>query len=160
MLFIKIKSLIILLIIINGCGFTQNKLIVTKKIQNISIETPNTKFNLIFKKHLNRTFNYKPSSVTKFILKSEISFTSKETLSVSGLNVLKSTKGNVTYSLINLQSGKTIKSGSIVTFPALSASSNSLYSNDLSLEHIKERLSLSSAKKLHMHIKLIIQKLN
>ena len=160
MLFIKIKFFISFLILISGCGFSQEKLFTKKKFENIKIETPNTKFNLTFKKHLNRTFNYKPSNVTKFILKSKISFTSSDTLSVSGLNELKSTKGTVTYTLINLQSGKIIKSGSIITFPALSASSSSLYSNDSSLEHIKERLSLSSAKKLYMHIKLITQKLN
>ena len=160
MSFIKIKFFISFLILISGCEFSQNKLFTKNKFENIRIETPNTKFNLTFKKHLNRTFNYKPSGITKFILKSNISFTSNDTLSVSGLNVLKFTKGTVTYSLINLQSGKVIKSGSIVTFPALSASSSSLYSNDLSLKHIKERLSLSSAKKLYMHIKLIIQKLN
>ena len=157
---IKIKSLIILLIIINGCGFTQDKLIVTKKIQNISIETPNTKFNVILKNHLKRIFNNKPNNATKITLKSEISFESSNTLSENGLNVLKSTKGIVTYTLIDSNSGKTIKSGSIDTFPALSASSNSLYSNDVSLEHIKERLSLSSAKKLYMHVKLIMHKLN
>ena len=160
MLFIKINFFISFLILISGCGFSKDNLYTKKKFENVRIETPNTKFNLTFKKHLNRAFNYNPSSVTKFILKSEILFSSSDTLSVSGLNVLKSTKGIVTYSLINLQSGKTIKLGSIVTFPALSASSSSLYSNDLSLEHIKERLSLSSAKKLYMHIKLIIQKLN
>ena len=160
MSFIKVKFFISLLILISGCGFSQDKLSTKKKFENIRIETPKTKFNLIFKKHLNRTFNYKSTNVTKFILKSKISFTSSDTLSVSGLNELKSTKGTVTYTLINLQSGKTIKSGSIITFPALSASSSSLYSNDSSLEHIKERLSLSSAKKLYMHIKLITQKLN
>ena len=160
MLFIKIKFFISFLILISGCGFSHDKLSNKKKIENLRIETPNTKFNVIFKKHLNRTFNYKPSSVTKFILKSKISFTSSNTLSVSGLDVLKSTKGTVNYSLIDLQSGQTIKSGSIVTFPSLSASSNSLYTSDVSLDHVKERLSLSSAKKLYMHIKLIIQKLN
>ena len=160
MSFIKVKFFISLLILISGCGFSQDKLYTKKKFENIRIETPKTKFNLTFKKHLNRAFNYNPSSFTKFILKSEILFSSSDTLSVSALNVLKSTKGTITYSLINLQSGKTIKSGSIVTFPALSASSSSLYSNDLSLEHIKERLSLSSAQKLYMHIKLIMQKLN
>ena len=160
MLFIKIKFFISFLILISGCGFSQDNLSTNTKFENIRIETPNTKFNLTFKKHLDRAFNYNPSSVTKFILKSEISFTSRETLSVSGLNVLKFTKGTVTFSLIDLKSGKTVKSGSIVTFPALSESSSSLYTKDVSLEHIKERLTLSSAKKLYMHIKLIIQKLN
>ena len=93
-------------------------------------------------------------------MKSKISFITSNTLTLSGLDVLKSTKGTVNYSLIDLQSGQTIKSGSIVTFPSLSGSSNSLYINDVSLDHVKERLSLSSAKKLYMHIKLITQKLN
>ena len=157
---IQIKIFISFLILITGCSFPQNNLPTTKQFENISIVTPSTKFNLILKKHLNRTFKNKPSNVTKFILKSEILFTSSNTLSSGGLNELKSTKGTVKYSLIDLKSGKTIKSGSINTFPALSKSSSSLYSNNLSLEQIKERLSLHSAKKLYMHIKLIIQKLN
>ena len=160
MSFIKLKFFISFLFLINACGFSQDKMSTIKNLEKISIETPNNRFNLILKKHLKRVFNYKPDNVKEFILKSEISFISSNTLSVSGLNNLKSTKGTVAYNLIDLKSGKTIKSGSIVTFPALSASSSSLYSNDLSLEHIKERLILSSAKKLHMHIKLIIQKLN
>ena len=160
MSFIKIQFFIGFLILISGCTFYQDKLYTAKKLENISIETPNTKFNIILKKHLNRIFNHKHNNVGKFILKSEISFTSSDTLSVSGLNELKSTKATIKYTLIELKSSKTVKSGSVVTFPALSASSSSLYSNDVSLEHIKERLSISSAKKLYMHIKLIIQKLN
>ena len=159
MLFVKIKFFIIFLILISGCGFSQEKLFTKKKFENIRIETPNTRFNLTFKKHLNRKFNYKPNNVTKFILKSKISFISSNTLSVSGLDVLKSTKSTVNYSLIDFESGQTIKSGSIVTFPSLSASSSSLYSNNVSLDHIKERLSLISAKKLYMHVKLILKKL-
>ena len=160
MFFVKINFFIVFLIIINGCGFSQDKLTSTKKLENINIETPNTRFNLILKKNLKRIFSNKSNNITKFILKSKISFISKDTLSSSGLNVLNSTKATVTYSLIDLKSGKTIKSGSFVSFPALSASSSSLYSNDISLIHIKERLSSSSAKKLYMHIKLIMQNLN
>ncbi|MDC1375772.1 hypothetical protein N8311_01595 [bacterium] len=160
MLFVKVKFFIGFLILISGCGFSQDKITSKKKINNITIETPITKYNLVLKKHLNRTMNNKLGEVTKFILKSEISFTSSNALSVSGLNVLLSTKATVMYSLIDLESGKTVQSGSIVTFPALSSLSSSVYSSEVSLEHIKERLSLSSAKKLHMHIKLILKKLN
>jgi hypothetical protein len=159
-LFIKVKFFIVFLILINGCGFSENKLASSQKFENIEIETPNTKFNLILKNYLIRSFNNNSNDINKFILKSDISFSSRDTLSVNDLNVLKSTKGIVTYSLIDLQLDKIIKSGSIVTFPALSASSNSLYSNNVSLEHIKERLTLSSAKKLSMHIKLILFKLS
>ena len=73
MSFIKIKFFISLLILINGCGISQDKSSTKKKFENIRVETPNTKFDLMLKKHLNRTFNYKPTNVTKFILKSKIS---------------------------------------------------------------------------------------
>ena len=160
MLFFKIKTFFIFLIVISGCGVSHSKFTKINDVENIVIETPITKFNLIFKKDLRRSFINKRSKTAKFILKTNISFSSSDSLSVSGLNVLKSTKATVTYSLIDLNSGKTIKSGSIVTFPALSASSSSLYSNDVSLEYIKERLCLSSSKKLYMHIKLTMQKLS
>jgi hypothetical protein len=156
----KINIFISFLLLVSGCGISYNESKKINSIQNIIVETPNTKFNLILKKDLKRTFINKPSKNATFILKTNISFSSSSSLSVSGLNVLKSTKGTVAYSLIDLKSGKVIKSGSIVTFPALSASSSSLYSNNASLEHIKERLCLSSSKKLYMHIKLIMQKLN
>ena len=64
------------------------------------------------------------------------------------------------FNLLNTKSGKILRSGSVVTFPALSSSSSSLYTNDVSLQHIKERLILSSAKKLYLKIKLIMKKLN
>ena len=160
MLFVRINIFISFLILISGCGFSDKELTKINSIENIIIETPNTKFNLILKRNLKRVFVNQTSTTPELKLMANISFSSSNSLSTSGLNTLKSSKGTVTYSLIDLKSGKTIKSGSIVTFPALSASSSSLYSNDISLEHIKERLSLSSSQKLYMHIKLIMQKLD
>ena len=81
-------------------------------------------------------------------------------MSVSGLAVLNSTKAVVRYSLVDNSSNTLIKSGSIKTFPALSSSSNSLYSNEESLKHIKERLSQSSAYKLYLLTKVILRKLD
>ena len=51
-----------------------------------------------------------------------------------------------------------VKSGTINTFPALSSSSNSLYSQEKSIENIKERLTISSAKSLYKHIKIIMRR--
>jgi len=160
MFFIKIKVFICFLLLLSGCEFSKYQSTNLKYTHNINIETPNNKYDMLLKKHLDRLFNNQPKKDTNFILKSNISFTSNETLSVSGLNVLQSTKGTVHYSLIDLKSGKILRSGSIVTFPALSSSSSSLYTNDVSLQHIKERLILSSAKKLYLKIKLIMKKLN
>ena len=160
MFFVKIKVFICFLLLLSGCQFSKYQSTNLKHTHNIDIETPNNKYDMLLKKHLDRLFNNQPKKDTNFILKSNISFTSNETLSVSGLNVLQSTKGTVQYSLIDSKSGKILMSGSVVTFPALSSSSNSLYTNDVSLQHIKERLILSSAKKLYLKIKLIMKKLN
>jgi len=146
MFFIKIKVLICFLLLLSGCEFSKYQSTNLKYTHNINIETPNNKYDILLKKHLDRLFNNQPKKDTKFILKSNISFTSNETLSVSGLNVLQSTKGTVQYSLIDSKSGKILMSDSVVTFPALSSSSSSLYTNDVSLQHIKRDLFLVQQK--------------
>ena len=160
MFFIKIKVFICFLLLLSGCEFSKYQSSNPKYTHNINIDTSNNKYDMLLKKHLDRLFNNHPKKNVNFILKSDILFTSNETLSVSGLNVLQSTKGTVQYSLIDSKSGKILSSGSVVSFPALSSSSSSLYANDISLQHIKERLILSSAKKLYLKIKLIMKKLN
>ena len=147
---------LIFLILISGC--TLNNF---EKIQNINdyfidIDTPNDKHNLYFKETLKRFFNVNGSK-TKYILKARITFESTKTLSSSGQNILKSTKARVNYQLTNKITNIVVKSGSMTTFPTLSSSSNSLYSKEKSIEHIKERLTKSSAKTLYTRIKMIIR---
>ena len=155
-----IKKTIFLFLILSIFGCASNNYIKVSSIDEITItvDTPTDKYNLIFREYLKRSFNNKKSVKPQIILKANISFSSDETLSVSGTSVLKSTKANITYSLIDKNSKLLIKSGSINTFPALSSSSNSLYSNEKSIENIKERLSISSAKKLYILTKMILRK--
>ena len=160
MFFIKKAIFLFLILSIIGCVSNNNVKISPFDEMAITIDTPNDKYNIIFREYLKRNFNNKKSPKPQILLKANISFTSDETLSVSGTSVLKSTKANTTYSLIDKNSNLLIKSGSINTFPALSSSSNSLYSNEKSIENIKERLSLSSAKKLFILTKMILRKEN
>ena len=148
-----------LIIFISGC--TLNNFERSKNINNYSFEldTPNDEYNLYFKENLKRFF-YINDSKTKYTLKTKITFESTKTLSVSGQNILKSTKARVYYQLTNKNTNVVVKSGSIYTFPALSSSSNSLYSQEKSIEHIKDRLTKSSAKSLYTRINLIIRRLN
>ena len=158
-MFFKIKNLfIIFLLLVSGCGFSSLNKLTTN--DNIHIETPSDKYNILFKKNLNKAFNINNSTKTRYVLRANISFLSSETLSVNGSNTLNSTFANASYSLIEAKSNKVIHSGSIKTFPALSSSSSSIYSKDMSIQHIKERLSFSAAKKIHMHLNLILQKIN
>ena len=148
-----------LIIFINGC--TLNNFERNKNINNYSLEldTPNDRYNLYFKENLKRFF-YINDSKTKYTLKTNITFESTKTLSVSGQNILKSTKARVNYQLTNKNTNVVVKSGSIYTFPALSSSSKSLYSQEKSIEHIKDRLTKSSAKSLYTRINLILRRLN
>ena len=157
-----IKKAIFLFLILSIIGCASNNYIKVSSVDEITItiDTPADKYNLIFREYLKRSFNNKKSLQPQIFLKANISFSSDETLSVSGTSVLKSTKANITYSLIDKNSRLVIKSGSINTFPALSSSSNSIYSNEKSIENIKERLSLSSAKKLYILTKMILRKEN
>ena len=158
MFFIKKAIFLFLILSLVGCVSNNYVKVSPLKEMAITIDTPNDKYNIIFREYLKRNFNNKKSLKPQILLKANISFTSDETLSVSGTSVLKSTKANTTYSLIDKNSNLLIKSGSINTFPALSSSSNSLYSNEKSIENIKERLSLSSAKKLFILTKMILRK--
>ena len=160
MFFIKKIFVFLLLIITFGCASYNINNTNFNNLRTVSIQTPSDKYNVIFKEYLKRRYNNKKNLKPSFILKANISFNSNETMSVSGLAVLNSTKATVKYSLVDNNSNTLIKSGSIITFPALSSSSNSLYSNEESIKHIKERLSQSSANKLYLLIKVILRKLD
>ena len=150
---------LVIFVLINGCtlGNFEKK----ENVHNFSIEinTPNDRYNIYLKENLKRFFD-KNDNQNKFILKTKITFDSTETLSVSGQNILKSTKANINYQLIDKNTNIIVKSGSINTFPALSSSSNSLYARENSIDFIKERLTKSSAKSLYARINIILRRLS
>ena len=147
-----------LIILITSC--TLKNFENTQKINNysIEIETPNDKFNLYFKESLKRYFQIS-NNKKRYILNTKIIFETTKTLSVGGQNILKSTKARIDYQLIN-KNTNAVKSGFINTFPALSSSSSSLYTQEKSINSIKERLTKSSAESLYRHIKIIIRRLS
>ena len=172
MFFIKKIIIFFLLISVFGCAFENITKLNSANHKSVSIDTQNDvskddesqddeskdKYNLILKKYLKRKFNNKKFKAD-YTLKANISFASNETLSVSGLTVLNSTKAVVEYSLIDNYSNLMVKSGSFNTFPALSSTSNSIYTNEKSSEFIKERLTQSSAHKLYLLTNIVLRKL-
>jgi len=152
--------LICFIFFINNCSFNNVEKIEQTNNYSVQIETPNDKYNTYFKESLKRLFYETNNNTELYVLKASITFQSTETLSVSGTNVLKSTKAKINYQLENKNANKILKSGSISTFPALSSSSTSLYSQEKSIDHIKERLTKSAVNSLYMHINIIMRKLN
>ena len=146
-----------IIVLISNCALNNNDNSKNTNSYSINIKTPNDKYNIYFKENLNRFFQTNDNK-NNYILKTNITFETTNTLSVSGENILKSTKGKINYQLRN--NTKIVKSGSINTFPALSSSSTSLYTQEKSIEHIKDRLIKSSAKSLYMHVKIIMRSLS
>ena len=147
-----------LIILISSCALKNVEN--TQNINNysIEIETPNDKYSLYFKESLKRYFQINNNN-KKYKLITKITFETINTLSVGGQNILKSTKAKIDYLLID-KNTNVVKSGFINTFPALSSSSNSLYTQEKSINHIKERLTKSSAESLYKRIKIIIRRLS
>ena len=158
-LLLKNSLFVILILFIYGCVSTKSNFVKTNDINSVSIETSGDRDNILFKEHLIRIFNTKRNAIPKFKLKATISFSSSDTLTVSGLNALSRTLANVSYKLYNFKSKKLIKSGSIKSFPALGSTSSSLYTNDVNLKHIKDRLNVSISKKLYLHLNIFLRRL-
>ena len=67
-MFFKIKNLfIIFLLLLSGCGFSNlNKL---TSYNNVYVETPDEKYNILFKNSLKKTFNINNSTKTRYVLR-------------------------------------------------------------------------------------------
>ena len=160
-MFFKYKTIfIILIILLSGCSL--NNSYHQNELGNVSIliETPSDRDNVLLKENLKRLINTNQKSQSKYKLDASISYNSSETLSVRGLNVLNSTKAIIKYRLVEIGTEKLIKSGSFNSFPALSSSSSSLYSNEISKGHVKDRLNLISAQKMKLILKVTLSRLN
>ena len=156
-LFFKNLLVIISFLFFYGCASNNSNFVNTDDMNSVSIETNEDRDNLLFKENLKRLFKTKKN--VKFKLITSISFSSSNTLSVGGLNVLTRTVASVSYKLYNIKSNQLIKSGSLQSFPALGSTSSSLYSSDTNLKHIKERLNISVSKKLYMHLIIVLRRL-
>ena len=148
------------ILLISNCSLTKLQKFEDKINYSIEIDTPRNKFNTYLGEHLKRLFFVKDNLKKNYVLKSNVTFQSTDTLSVNGNNKLKSTKAKIEYQLIDKNTNKIIKSGSFFTNPALSSTSSSFYTQQKSIEHIKERLVKSSANSLFMRIKVTLRKLN
>ena len=158
-MFFKYKNVLIILVsILSACSI--NNLHHKIKLNNLSIliETPSDRDNILLKENLRRLINNNQNSQIKYKLKASISFNSTETLSVSGLQVLDSSKAVINYTITENNKGNLIKSGSFVSFPALNSASNSLYSNEVAKVQIKDRLNLLSAKKMYTILQVTLGK--
>ena len=133
---------------------------VNSNINLISIETPNDRDNILFNEYLKRAFKPINDVSHKFLLETSISYSITNALSISGLNSLNRTTAIVNYKLYSKETNKLIKSGSINSFTSIGSTSSSLYTNDINLKFVKERLNLNASIKLKNYLNIILRRLS
>ena len=143
-----------------SCSLSNKNLPVNSNINLISIETPNDRDNILFNEYLKRAFKPIDDVSHKFLLETSISYSITNALSISGLNSLNRTTAIVNYKLYSKETNKLIKSGSINSFTSIGSTSSSLYTNDINLKFVKERLNLNASIKLKNYLNIILRRLS
>ena len=156
----KRKFLLILVILfINGCVSSNNNFNNLNKISLSGSNKTKSFDDYIFQEHLNRIFKTEIDKPKMYSLKTSIIFETANALTSIKLTPLKKTIAKVNFEIYDLKTQKILKTGSIKSSPAIGSTSSSLFSNDINLKHIKERLNKSLALKLTKYLNLIIPKL-
>ena len=150
---------IVLIFLMNGCISSNNNLNNLNAISFTNSQTTKNYDNYVFQEHLNRIFKTEKNNSKMYSLSASINFETVNTLSSSNLKTLKKTIATVKFKLYDLKTQKILKAGSIKSAPAIGSTSSSLFSNDLSSKHIKERLNRNLALKLSRYLNVLISKL-
>jgi len=161
-MFFNIKKILLIcsFFFIISCSLSNKNLPVNSNINLISIETPNDRENILFYEYLKRAFKPINDVSHKFLLETSISYSITNALSISGLNSLNRTTAIVNYKLYSKETNKLIKSGSINSFTSIGSTSSSLYTNDINLKFVKERLNLNASIKLKNYLNIILRRLS
>ena len=161
-MFFNIKKILLIcsFFFIISCSLSNKNLPVNSNINLISIETPNDRENILFYEYLKRAFKPINDVSHKFLLETSISYSITNALSISGLNSLNRTTAIVNYKLYSKETNKLIKSGSIKSFTSIGSTSSSLYTNDINLKFVKERLNLNASIKFKNYLNIILRRLS
>ena len=161
-MFFNIKKILLIcsFFFIISCSLSNKNLPVNSNINLISIETPNDRDNILFNEYLKRAFKPINGVSHKFLLETSISYSITNALSISGLSSLNRTTAIVNYKLYSKETNKLIKSGSIKSFTSIGSTSSSLYTNDINLKFVKERLNLNASIKLKNYLNIILRRLS
>ena len=150
---------IVLILLMSGC-ISSNNTFNNLNAVSFTYSQINTNYdNYVFQEHLNRIFKTEKNNSKMYSLSTSINFETVNILSSANLSTLKKTTATVKFKLYDLKTKKILKSGSIKSAPAIGSTSSSLFSNDISSKHIKERLNKNLAIKFSRYLNVVISKL-
>ena len=144
-------SIVLLLL---GCSNINN---VNEKIPLVNLVVNEDKYSLILKHHFYKNFNTNNENLSKFIVKTNLSFNTSNSLSDNGNDSLNIIKGTLDFKIFNKLNTKIIKSGTISN-SIITGSVSSLYSVNENDNFTKERISIYLASKLYRKILLNIKR--
>ena len=149
----------VLILLLSSCISSNNNLNNLNTIIFTNSQITKNYDNYVFKEHLNRIFKPDENNSKMYSLTTSINFETVNALSSTDLSTLKKTIATVRFKLYDLKTKKILKSGTIKSAPAIGSTSSSLFSNDVSSRHIKERLNKNLAIKLSRYLNILISKL-
>ena len=150
----KIVLQILIVLSLFGCS---NTIIENKNLPSVILDVQQDKYSLILKHHFYKNFNTNNENLSKFIVKTNLSFDTSNSLSNNGNDSLNIIKGTVDFKIFNKLDTKIIKSGTISS-SIITGSVSSLYSVNENNNFTKERISIYLASKLYRKILLNIKR--
>ena len=146
----KIFFLISFILLFFGCSNTNN-LANNPPLVNLMVQQD--KYSLIFKHQFYNNFDTFDKNLAKFIVKTNLSFNTSDTLSNNGNSKLNIIKGTLDFKIINKINSNIVKTGRISS-SINTGSVSSLYSVDENNNFAKERIAKYLASKLYRKILL------
>lgn len=146
----KIILLISIILPLFGCSNIKN---MAKNPPLVNLVVQQDKYSLILKHQFYKNLKTYDKNLAKFIVETNLSFNTSDTLSKNGDNQLNIIKGTVDFKIFNKINSKIIKTGSISS-SINTGSVSSLYSVDENNNFAKERIAKYLASKLYRKILL------
>ena len=146
----KIILLISIVLTLFGCSNLNN---IAKNPPLVNLVVQQDKYSLILKHQFYKNLKTYDKDLAKFIVETNLSFNTSDTLSNNGNNKLNIIKGTVDFKIINKLNSNILNRGSISS-SINTGSVSSLYSVDENNNFAKERIAKYLASKLYRKILL------
>ena len=146
----KIILLISIILSLFGCSNINN---MAKNSPLVNLVVQQDKYSLILKHQFYKNLKTYDKNLAKFIVETNLSFSTSDALSNNGNNKLNIIKGTVDFKIFNKINSEIIKAGSISS-SINTGSVSSLYSVDENNNFAKERIAKYLASKLYRKILL------
>jgi hypothetical protein len=146
----KIILLISIVLTLFGCSNLNN---IAKNPPLVNLVVQQDKYSLILKHQFYKNLKTYDKDLAKFIVETNLSFNTSDTLSNNGNNKLNIIKGTVDFKIMNKLNSNILNRGSISS-SINTGSVSSLYSVDENNNFAKERIAKYLASKLYRKILL------